>query len=52
MAAGNAYHWIHTRSQCSASYTRGGKGGGGGGVSVIFYTICIRILTFVSLCLS
>jgi len=44
LAAGDAYHWIHTRSRCSASYTRGGKGGGGGGgVSVIFSTIYIRI---------
>ena len=47
MAAGDAYHWIHTRSRCSASYTRGGKGGGGGGVSVIFSTIYIRILIYI-----
>ena len=40
MAAGDAYHWIHTRSRCSASYTRGGKGGGGGG-SVLYFLLFI-----------
>ena len=39
MAAGDAYHWIHTRSRCSASYTRGGKGGGGG--SVLYFLLFI-----------
>ena len=40
MAARDAYHWIHTRSRCSASYTRGGKGGGGGG-SVLYFLLFI-----------
>ena len=37
LAAGDAYHWIHTRSRCSASYTRGGKGGRGGQCYIFYY---------------
>ena len=36
----DAYHLIHTRSRCSASYTRDGKGGGGGG-SVLYFLLFI-----------
>ena len=48
MAAGDAYHWIHTRSRCSASYTRGGKGGGGGGGQCyIFYYLYTHTHTYI-----
>ena len=50
LAAGDAYHWIHTRSRCSASYTRGGKGGGGGSVLYFLLFIYAYLLLYLYVC--